>query len=288
MVNRRKTRQRMADIVGDRRAAIVDGDAGEAGAEQHLAARFDVAGLLHRRFQCAGDQPQRLDARRTCAPRCVLRFVAASKAWMKASRPHQAVRLAGSVVVRAGSRMHEIGLGFRPPDPEFLALRTCKDIGGRGFRAGAGRRWHHDLLQRILRERIGGQCIEHRIFARRCATGDDLGDIQRRAAADADHHIRALGRLYRRADMRELRFAGEIREDLHGEARFSQIGLDLVRKTGSGQERIDHQKSGGNAIEGFDGCGKAGQRTAAKADVWNDRNGKGHEITWKSAANSMP
>ncbi len=59
VVDRREPGKRVADIVGDRRAAIVDGDPGITGAEQDLAARFDIHGVPHGRLQRDRQQAKR-------------------------------------------------------------------------------------------------------------------------------------------------------------------------------------------------------------------------------------
>jgi hypothetical protein len=60
MMHRRKPRQGMTNIVGNRRAAIVDRDAGKAGAEQDVSARIEIGRLLDGRFQRSRDQTKRL------------------------------------------------------------------------------------------------------------------------------------------------------------------------------------------------------------------------------------
>ena len=123
----------------------------------------------------------------------------------------------------------------------------------------------------------------HRILAGSDAAGDDLAYIERRTAADADHHIRPLPSFDRRMQMRKLWLAGKIGIDLRVHACFRKLGADPGGKAGLRQEGIDDKQNGADAIEGFDRSGKAGERTLTETNVWDGGNGEGHaETPWKS------
>ena len=177
----------------------------------------------------------------------------------------------------------EIRLRFRSPDPQLLAFGASEDIRGRRFRTRAGRGRDHDLLQRILRQWIGGKRVVHRVLTGGEAACDDLADIEGRTAAYADHHVGALPDSNRRMQMSKLRLAGKVGKDLRLDARFGKRAADLGSEARLSQEGIDHEQNDMDAIERFDRCGKLGKRTLTEANVWNGGNGKGHARSpWKS------
>ncbi|MNL41337.1 hypothetical protein D3C87_1637410 [compost metagenome] len=133
---------------------------------------------------------------------------------------------------------HQIRLGFRAPDPELLALWPGKDVGRRRLRTRPRRRRHHDLLQRRLRQRIDGKRIMHRILAGGGTAGRDLGDIQRRTAADADHEIGADSRRAGRVDMRELWLAGKIGEHAGIDTFMAEAVDDPSGEAGLGEKAV--------------------------------------------------
>ena len=170
-------------------------------------------------------------------------------------------------------KQHEISLGLGTPDPELLAGWPGEDVGGGRFRSGPRRRRHHDLLQWALRQRIGSERIIHRILTGSRAAGGDLGDVQRRAAADTDHQIRTRDDLGRMPHMGDLRLAGEIGKHMRRDAFGLQLGCDAIGKARLRQETVD------------DDGGRLSRRTTWQRSRWfrEDfrRNGFRERRRWK-------
>ena len=109
----------MGDVVGKRRAAIVDTDARIAGGEQHGAARFEVIWVVDRPEQVAADQRNCLVTIQVAAS--VALFVGAGF-----NGVYQCVEsgaggdLGGTAMVSSGSRMAMSGFSSSPQAQTFI------------------------------------------------------------------------------------------------------------------------------------------------------------------------
>src|SRR5689334_15001912 len=109
----------------------------------------------------------------------------------------------------------------------------------------------------------------HRVFARGCRAGNDLGDIQSRTTADADDQLRALGDLKGRVQMRKLRLAGKIGKHRRFDACAFKLPAHLLGKAGLGQKAVNDENSTLYAIKRGCGRGETGEDAVSEADFGN-------------------
>jgi hypothetical protein len=109
----------------------------------------------------------------------------------------------------------------------------------------------------------------HRILAGRGAAGSDLGDIQRRPAANTDDEIGTAGEFTCGAKMREFGFALKIRIEPRIDARGGKLGRKRCGETARCQKPIHDHGCDRDVLEALGrGC-EIAEQAGAEADIWN-------------------
>ena len=161
MHDRREIGHGMRDIVGECGAAIVDADAGIAGAEEEGAAGFEIVRLANCRFEIGGDQADGAMAVKIVAVIAI--FVGRGLDRMNQRiEPGRGGDMRRHGDSEFGIENGDIGLDLLAPGPDLDLLRIGEDGDARYFRAGSGGGRDGDDRQAVLGQRHCSQLVGFR------------------------------------------------------------------------------------------------------------------------------
>ena len=160
-------------------------------AQQHRRARLDIRAPVHRRLDRAADERQRLPRQQARD-----RIIVGADRRIGLDRMHHGVNagrrrhMRGQTERQLGIEQGHIGQEDRRHDAHLLGLAGGDDGNRRHLGAGAGRCGREDHRQSRPLRLADAEHVGQRLASRR-EQGDELGGVERRAAAEPDDAARA-------------------------------------------------------------------------------------------------
>jgi hypothetical protein len=122
---------------------------------------------------------------------------------------------------------------------------------------------------------MGGKRIVHRAVRIRRHAGGNLGDIQRRAAAETDDKVLAASCSRGGLDGSQLRLAGKSAEELHRYLFGIKLGGQPLTEP-AGSKKPVHDDKHGAGTKCTRGCGDGFMNPFAKTDLGHERRCEPH------------